>query len=143
MTCDPQLDLFSTRKYHDELFGAEYVPLGPIAPLDSGPIDFLVENSKEYYDLSETILSLRLKVVNSEGKAIDVDPGNDNVALINNSMHSVFSDLVIMINGKPIEGVPDSLYPYRAYITSLFSYSKDVQSQQLFSEGFMRLCQYG
>ena len=90
MTCDPQLHLFSTRKYQDELFGAEYVTLRPIAPLDSGPIDFLVENSKEYYDLSETILSLRLKVVNSEGKAIDVDPGNDNVALINNSMNSVF-----------------------------------------------------
>ena len=53
-------------------------------------------------------------------------------------MHSVFSDVVIMINGRPIEGVPDGLYPYRAYITSLFSYSKDAQTHQLFSEGFMR-----
>jgi hypothetical protein len=137
MAC-AQLDLFSTRQYQDELFGAEYVTLRPIATLDSGPIDFIVENSKEYYDLSETILSLRLKVVNAEGKAIAEEPGNDNVALINNSMHSVFSDVVLMINGKPIEGVPDGLYPYRAYITSLFSYSKAVQGQQLFSEGFVR-----
>ena len=43
-----------------------------------------------------------------------------------------------MTNGKPIEGVPDGLYPYQVYIISLFSYSKDVQAQQLFSEGFMR-----
>jgi len=44
----------------------------------------------------------------------------------------------IMINGKPVEGVGDSMYPYRSYIANLFKFSKEVQTQQLFSEGFVR-----
>ena len=136
---NPQLDLFSTRVYQNELFGAEYIIVRPFNNLDNGPIDFLVRESKEYFDLSETMLSLKVKVVNADGSAIvKTSDEKDNVALINNAMHSVFSDVQIMINGKPVEGVADGMYPYRAYIANLFKFSKEAQVQQLFSEGFVR-----
>ena len=105
---NPQLDLFSTRVYQNELFGAEYIIVRPFNNLDNGPIDFLVRESKEYFDLSETMLSLKVKVVNADGSAIvKTSDEKENVALINNAMHSVFSDVQIMINGKPVEGAAD------------------------------------
>jgi hypothetical protein len=53
-------------------------------------------------------------------------------------MHSVFSDVQVIINGKNTEGVADGMYPYKSYIKNLFEYSKDAQVQQVFSEGFVR-----
>src|SRR5271167_586688 len=135
---NPQLDLFSTRNYQNELFGAEYTTIRPFGPLDNGPIDFIVKESKDYYDLRETILSLKVKIVNADGSVVAAQDGKDHVALVNNAMHSVFSDVIVMLNGKPIEGVPDSLYPYKSYFTTLFKYSKETQIQQLFAQDFVR-----
>src|SRR5271156_4186588 len=135
---NPQLDLFSTRVYQNELFGAEYITFRPPNNLDNGPIDFIMKDTREYFDLSETMLSLKLKIVNSDDTAIPTVSGKDDVAFVNNVMHSVFSDVQIMINGRSVEGVEDGLYPYKAYIHNLFTYSKDAQAQQLFSQGFVR-----
>src|SRR5271167_3023072 len=126
---NPQLDLFSTRTFKNELFGAEYTTIRPFCPLDNGPIDFIVKESKDYYYLWEAVLSLKVNIVNADGSAVIAQDSKDNVALVNNSMHSVFNDVIIMIIGKPIAGVPDSLYPYKSYFSNLFKYSKDSQVQ--------------
>lgn len=134
-----QLDLFSTHNYQSEVFGAEYITVRPYNTIDNGPIDFIVRESKEYYDLSETMLSLKVRVVNADGSVIaTAADGKDNVALVNNAMHSIFSNVQVLINGKPVEGVPDGMYPYRSYIANLFRFSREAQAQQLFSEGFVR-----
>ena len=62
---------------------------------------------------------------------------DDQVALVNNAMHSMFRDVEVKINDKRIEG-GDSTYPYKSMIRSLFSYSKETQEGQLFSIGFLR-----
>src|SRR3981189_2808886 len=107
---NPQLDLFSTRVYQNELLGSEYIIVRPFNNLDNGPIDFLVRESKEYFNLSETMLTLKVKVVNADGSAIaKTSDEKGNVALINNAMHSVFSDVQVMFNGKPVEGVANGM----------------------------------
>ena len=104
---NPQLDLFSTRTYQNELFGVEYITVRAYNPLDNGPIDFMAKESKEYFDLGETVLTLKRKVVNADGSAIaTVEDGKDNVAHVSNAMHSMFSDAQVVINGKPVEGSP-------------------------------------
>src|SRR5271156_6363 len=135
---NPQLDLFSTRSYQNELFGAEYTTIRAENNLDSGPIDFIIKDTREYYDLSQTMLSLKLKIVNADDTPVPTISTKDEVAFVNNVMHSVFSDVQVMLNGRSVEGVEDGLYPYKAYIHNLFNYSKDVQTQQLFSKGFVR-----
>jgi len=135
---NPQLDLFSTRTYQNEVFGAEFITIRAITNLENGPIEFMIRESREYFDLSETTLSLKLRVANADNSAIEAGSGVDDVALVNNAMHSIFSDAQVMLNGKPVEGVADGLYPYRAYIANLFKFSKEAQVQQLFSEGFVR-----
>ena len=136
---NPQLNIFSTRVYQNDLFGSEYITVLPFNNLDNGPIDFQVRESRDYYDLSETILSLKVKLLNADGSPIESSSdGSDNVALVTNAMHSIFSDAQVKINGKSIEGVADGMYPYKSYMTSLFKFSKETQTEQLFSEGFLR-----
>jgi len=50
-----KLNLFSTREYQSELFGVEYTTVRPQGPLDNGPIEFIINDTREYYDLTETI----------------------------------------------------------------------------------------
>jgi hypothetical protein len=134
-----QLDLFSTREFQNEVFGAEYITKRINSPLDSGPIEFIIADSREYFDLRETYLTVKVKIVNEDGTNIPTTgDGKDNVSLINNSLHSIFSDVQLILNGKPVEGVPDGLYPYRAYMYNLLNFSKEAQLQQLFLQGFVR-----
>ena len=135
---NPQLDLFARRTYQDELFGSEFQTIRPENKLDSGPIEFLRRETKDYYDLSKSVFELKLKIVNSDGSAVKTESTKDDVALVNNALHSVFSDVQVFINDKPTEGLGNTMYPYKSYISNLFKYSKEVQVQQLFAEGFSR-----
>src|SRR5271156_1472672 len=108
---NPQLDLFSTRSYQNELFGVEYTTIRSENNLDSGPIDFIIKDTREYYDLSRTMLSLKLKIVNADDTAVATVSRKDDVAFVNNVIHSVFSDVQVMLNGRSVE---DGLYPYKA-----------------------------
>jgi len=76
--------------------------------------------------------------LNADNSPVAVQQDKDHVALVNNAMHSIFSDVALYINAKPVEGVPDGMYPYRAYISNLFKFSREAQVQQLFSQGFLR-----
>ena len=81
------LNIFSPPTYQNEVFGSEYITVRPdIAISDTGPIDFILRDNKEYLDLSETTLSLELKVVNADGTAIVPATDKDDVAIINNAM---------------------------------------------------------
>ena len=137
-----QLQLFKPKTFPQELFGNEYMTLEPYRLLNdktSAPIEFVLKENKEYIDLQETVLRIKCKIVNSDGTALTAPAaaGDDNIALVNNAMHSLFSDVTLSINSKRIEG-GDKMYPYKAYINSAFRYSKEVQEGQLFSIGFVR-----
>lgn len=133
------LNLFSTRQYQNEMFGAEYMTVRPFSSIgEGGPIDFYVKDNKEYIDLSETVLSLKLRIATADGKPIvSSSDGKDNVALVNNAMHSVFSDVQVYLNGKKVDG-GDGYYGYRSMISTVFRFSTEVQKKQLFAQGFER-----
>jgi hypothetical protein len=104
---------------------------------DRGPIEFLLKDNKEYINLAETTLSVKCKIVNADGSPIEVKTENQ-VAFVNNAMHSMFRDVELQINRTRIEGGGDNTYPYKSLIGSLFRYSKETQEGQLFSVGFVR-----
>src|ERR1700722_1693768 len=76
-----KLNRFSSREYQSELFGAEYTTVRPQGPLDYGPIEFIINDTREYYDLSETILSLKVKILNADNTPAAVLQDKDHVAL--------------------------------------------------------------
>src|SRR5271156_4086293 len=105
---------------------------------DKGPLEFVLKDNKEHINLEETTLTVKVKITNADGTAIDSKTSSDaQVALVNNAMHSLFRDVELQINGKCIEG-GDNMYAYKSYISSMFRFSKETQEGQLFSIGFIR-----
>jgi hypothetical protein len=136
-----QLALFKPATFPQALMGSEYITLRPYLGIpERGPVEFLLKDNKEYINLEETTLTVKCKITNADGtpiKATSVSAHDDQVALVNNSMHSLFSDVEVQINEKRVEG-GDNNYPYKSYIASVFRYSKETQEGQLFSVGFVR-----
>ena len=133
-----QLQYFKSKDYPQELFGNEYISVDPyhvLSEKSTGPVEFVLKENKSYIDLQETVLRIKCKIVNSDLTPIPTKAGDDHVAFVNNAMHSLFSDVILLINDKRVEG-GDKMYPYKAYINSIFRYSKETQEGQLFSSWF-------
>lgn len=129
-----KIDLFSTAVFQQEILGCEHRSIDPFSAIGTGPIDFVLKDNKEYLDLSDTLLYLKCKIVNADGTVLKKDA---DIALINNSMHSLFSDIALLLNGVKVEG-GDGMYPFRAYIDTVFSHSADILTQQGFTYGYNR-----
>src|SRR3981189_3655684 len=99
-----KLNFFSQRQHQNEVFGADYITVRSI-PISKGPTNFQIKESKEYFDLSETVLKLTLKVTKADGSAITAgSEGKDDMALVNNAIHSIFSDVQVSIDQKIVDG---------------------------------------
>ena len=129
-----QLDLFAVPSTQLSIENSESVTYKPIASIDNdSPIEFIIPPSvDEYTDVSNTFLHLVVSIVN------DLDEKNtdaEDVGCINNLLHSIFSDVCLTVGTKAISA-PSHLYPYRAYLESLFNYNETAkgthQTLQLF-----------
>ena len=71
--------------------------------------DFTFEASGNYTDLSEASLFIEYTVVTGD----DATP-------VNNLLHSIFSNVQMLINGEKVTGNYEQ-YPYKAYLTDLIA----------------------
>ena len=76
----------------------------PISTLDGGgPIEFVVTGTNEdYIDCNDVYLRLLLRVTLSDGTVIDAS--KHQVAFINSTLSSLFSDVTLILNNKQVEG---------------------------------------
>src|SRR5437773_5830835 len=66
-----QLELFKPKTFPQELLGNEYITLRPHHNLpEKGPIEFLLRDNKEYINLQETTLTVKVKITNADGTPI-------------------------------------------------------------------------
>ena len=79
--------------------------------------DFTFEPSNNYTDLSEASLYLEYNVETADGT--DVTAANE-AAPVNNILHSIFSNVQMLINGEKVTGNYEQ-YPYKAYLTDLIA----------------------
>ena len=113
-------------------FDREFAPL---ATLQQGaPIEFMVKGADQLYlDLNESLLLVHVKLTN----AYNSDIAADTVDPVNLTLHSLFSQMNVEFNGKPVSE-PNHLYPYRAYLETLINYSKETQNTRLLCEGWTK-----
>jgi hypothetical protein len=107
------------------------VPYNPATTLTSeGPIDFYVPAAgDDYLDLAHTMLFLRVKITKSDGTALTA---TDNVAPVNNFMHSLFKNVEVSFNNKIIN--PGAgFYHLRSYIEACLNYGCDAKDSHLTS----------
>jgi hypothetical protein len=99
----------------------------PIASVDQADIEFVIPGDSDTYVSLDLKLYVKGKLIREDGTDI---PVTDYTAVINNFLHSLFSQCTIYLNGVQITQASD-LYPYRAYIESLFSYGTDAANSHL------------
>ena len=99
---------------------------------DSNNIEFFVPASNvDYLDLNDTLLSLQVKIVKADGTALT---DKDKPVPSNYFMHSLFSDVTLILNDTTIEG-GSQLYPYKAVIESDLNFNSEAKKTQLLMAG--------
>ena len=121
-----ELDLFQLPPTQTSVEGGDWIPYKPVASInDDAPIEFHVpSHSDEYLDLSQTLIFIRAKIVQADGSKITDEM---KVAPVNNFLHTMFSDVTVSLNQKIVSSA-SNLYPYRAYIETLFNYNLEAKS---------------
>lgn len=90
---------------------------------DTSPIEFIIPpSSEEYLDLAHTTLHLNARV----NQTVE----NQNVAPVNNFLHSMFSQVDVFLNQRNI-CPPTSHYSYRSYLECLLNYGTDAKHTHL------------
>ena len=104
----------------------DFAPMGSIT--DDSPIEFSIDaNSLRYIDLNKTLLNIKFKVVDKDGK--DIKTG-DPVAPVNLTLHSLWRQVDVSLNQVPLPSVGTN-YPYKAMLDVLLNKGSDAKMSQL------------
>nr|XP_022316764.1 uncharacterized protein F54H12.2-like [Crassostrea virginica] len=107
----------------------EYYPVSSTLNSDTAPIEFEIKGQgDEYVDLSQTYVQLVCKFTKDNGG--DLTGDNSSSTLVNNIIHSLFSEIDLSLIGKVITPGTDT-YPYKAYLEKLLSYEHDTLNTQM------------
>ena len=110
-----------------------FCDINPITGTDDNTIEFVINGSQnEYIDLNDTLLYLKLNVINSDGSKLDAC---SSLAPTNYMMNALFSDVVLSMNNVIVEG-GNPHYPSKATIESIFNFSEDSKRLQLLPMGY-------
>ena len=134
-----ELEFFEQRPVQTVLDQSQWVDIHPLNSVTQGsaPIEFTINSTTDdYLDLNDTMLFLRCKVVKANGDNFAA-ADNQTTALINNGLHSLFSDIKLSLGNTQIEG-GDHMYGYKAYLSNLLLFSNAVKASQLVSAGFVK-----
>ena len=92
-------------------------PKNTIIP--GNPMVFHIESGSDFVDLSETVLRVRLRMVDSAGGEVTA---TTKAAPVNNILHSLFSQVSVSMKETNISH-PNPNYAYRAYLENLLNFS--------------------
>jgi hypothetical protein len=121
--------LFSVPPTQTSIENAIFVEYHPVSSLSDGaPIEFDISSSGEdYIDFNDSQICVRIKIIKADGSNIGAD---EKVAPVNNTLHSLFSQVDVSLNGTQITDSTNT-YSYRAIIEDLLSYGSEAKKSQL------------
>lgn len=128
-----ELDIFSLQPTQTSIEQSSWVHYSPVSSLnDESPIQFTIPgSSSDYLDLSHTLLSIRAKIEpTKEVKPEELAADANAFAPVNNLLHSLFQQVDVSLNNKPVSSSSNN-YPYRAYVETLLSYGHDAKASGL------------
>ena len=108
-----EFDIFTHRPVQTSVLGTTRVAYKPLAPVSQGDLEFSIPASSDTYIDPNIYLYVRCKLVQEDGT--DFKDETDKTAVVNNLLHSLFSQCNVQLNGVPITQASD-LYNYRAYL---------------------------
>jgi hypothetical protein len=131
----PQYEMFSVPSTQNTVLRTYKTEYRPINSLDSRSwIEFVIPTAlDEYVDLAETDfnLSISLDLLKPNVAAADWD----NIAPVNNLLHSIFEEVDLVIGDKHLtRSLQD--YPFVSYFRALTGFSQDAKKSFMISQGW-------
>ena len=119
-----EFDYFNPIPIQSAILDEYEEPFSPTTAISAGStIDFKVTGEPSVYrDLSNSYIVVQCKVTQADNANLQADAL---VAPVNLLLHSMFSSVDILVCGKRV-GDKDTLYPYRAFMETLLTFSDDV-----------------
>ena len=106
----------------------------PVNSLNEASIDFQIETDRNIFlDLYDTFLSLKFKLVKDGNQPI-VD--GDNTFMVNNIMHSLFSNLEVYFNNEQVY-TSNGLYAHKSFLSNEFSGTQGTKDSISVCQGYL------
>ena len=123
--------MFAVPSTQTTIESGRWIPFKNVSSLtDDGPLEFSITGrSDEFMDLAHTMLHVVVKVTKDDGTDL---AATDELAPVNNLLHSMFSQVDVYLNEKLISP-PNNTYAYKCYIESLLNYGPDAKDSHLSS----------
>ena len=115
------LDLFHKVPVLEPILWSDVQQIFPSNSLNEASIDFQLETDRNIFlDLHDTYLSIKFRLIKGNNDAI-VD--TDNVYLVSNYMHSLFSNCEVYFNNEQVY-TSNGLYAHKSFLSNEFSGTK-------------------
>ena len=98
-----------------------------LAPVEQNDLEFVIHGDSDTHIDLDIKLYVRGKLGSCSGQDVDV---TDTTAVVNNLLHSLFSQCTIMVNGVPVTQSHEH-YNYRAYLETLLTYGTEAAALHL------------
>ena len=128
------MSIFDYPQSNSAIYSSEWVEYRPVSQLTPGSaLEFNIGGgSTDYIDLNKTRLHIKCRILKADGKPIIK---TNYVGLENLPLHTIFSQVDLNLQQKPIPGV-GSNYPYKAMIdvilNDIHDCNKSIMQSQLY-----------
>ncbi len=133
-----EIEFFEPRQINTVMQQGKFVDVHPMSTVSASdaPIEFFINGSPDdYIDLKQTMLVVRCSASKDDGTT--ALGATKSIAPVNNFMHSLFSDVSLVLGNKQVEG-GTFMYPYRAYLHNLLTYGSATKKGLLRAAGWVK-----
>jgi len=124
-------DIFARKPIQSSVLDTTEIAFKPIASIGQNDLEFHIPAVSDLYTNLNIKLYVRGRLVKADGTSL---AATDKTGVVNNLLHSLFSQCAISLNGTSITSASE-LYPYRSYLETIFLYGSDAAATHL-TNGF-------
>ena len=127
MCTKSEFDIFVKKPVQSAVISDRVCIYKPIASVDQNVLEFVIPSDNESYIDLNVKLMIKGKLTKLDGTEFDQ---TDFTGVVNNLLHSLFSQCSITLNGTSVTASKD-LYHYRSYLETLLTYGTDAAKTHL------------
>ena len=129
-----ELSLFNPIAKDSSLLSKDWIEFRPINPVTDSSSRLEFNIPPQVIILKECKLRLKLRLALQDGSPVSED---DTLGLINLPLHTIFRQLDIHLQQKPLPN-SETTHPYKAYIDTLLNTNRSIQQAFLTSQLFYK-----
>ena len=127
MTTKSEFNIVATKPVQGAVLWSRVTHYKPIAAVHNSDLEYVIPGDSKTYVYLNIHMMIRRKLVHLDGSNFDPD---DHTLLVNNLLHSLFSQCSVTLNGVSVSAFKD-LYKNWEYLETLLTYGQDASRSHL------------